>query len=97
MVNFYRHFIPKYDSILQPLTNLSTNIKKCDIVVSGDVLFAFCKIKVAVAKTTELSHVLPDVELCLAVDASGVRVGAVLQQKVSGFWKPISFFSPKAN
>ena len=95
MVNFYRRFIPNCANILQPLTNLLTNTKKCDIVVSGDALSAFSKIKAALAKTTELSHVLPDVDLCLAVNTSAIGVGAVLQQKVSGSWKLISFF-PKS-
>ena len=95
MVNFYRRFIPNCASILQPLTNLLTNIKRCDIVVSGDALSAFSKTKAALAKTTELSHVLPDVELYLAVDASAVGVGVVLEQKVSGSWKPTSFFPQK--
>ena len=63
--------------------------------MSGDALSAFSKIKAAQAKTTELSHILPDAELCLAVDLSAVGVGAVLQQKVSGSWKPISFFFQK--
>ena len=47
--------------------------------MSGDVLSAFSKIKVVRVKTTELSHVLPDVESYLAVDTSAVGVGAVLQ------------------
>ena len=94
MVNFYRRFIPNCTGIPQSLANLLTNTKRCDIVVSGDTLSAFSKIKAALAKTVELSHVLPDVELCLAVDDSAVGVGAVLQ-KVSGSWKPISFF-PKS-
>ena len=66
------------------------NKKKCDIVVSGDALSAFSKIKAALAKL--LNYLM---SLCLAVDASAVGVGAVLQQNVSGSWKPISFFSQK--
>ena len=62
-VNFYRRFIPNCASIFQPLTNLLTNIKKCNIVVSGDALSAFSKIKAALTKTTESSHVLPDLQL----------------------------------
>lgn len=56
---------------------------------------AFSNIKAALVKTIELSHVLPDIELCLTVVASSIRAGAVLQQKVSGSWKSISFF-PKS-
>ena len=63
--------------------------------MSGDAVSAFSKNKAALAKTTEFSHILPDVEVCLAVDASTFGVGAVLQQKVSGSWKPISFFPQK--
>ena len=78
MVNIYCRFIPNCARILQPLTNLLMNTKKYDVVVSGDTLSAFSKIKAALTKTTELS-VLPDVELCLAVDTVAVEVGAVLQ------------------
>ena len=95
IVNFYHHFIPNCASILQTHTNLLMNIKKCDIVVSSDALSAFSKIKTALTKTTELSHLFPNGELCLAVDASAIKVEAVLQQKVSKSWKPISFF-PKS-
>ena len=77
-MNFHRRFITNGASILQPLTNILTNIK------SGDALSAFSKNKTALTKTTELSHVLLGVELCLAVDASVAGVRAVLQRKVSG-------------
>lgn len=90
MVNFYSHFILNCASIIQPLTNLS-NAKKCDIIVSGNILTD--NINTAVSKTVELIHILPNKYLCLTVDASAVAVGVVLQQKDSGSWKPISFIS----
>ena len=95
MVNFYYRFIPNCASILQPLTNLLTNTKKCDIIVSGEALSAFSRIKAALVKTTELSQVLPGVELCLAVDTSVVGVGAVYNKKFPGLGNLFRFF-PKS-
>jgi RNase H-like domain found in reverse transcriptase len=38
-------------------------------------------------------HLLPDVLLALATDASDTHIGGVLQQKVRGHWQPLGFFS----
>ena len=92
MVNFYRHFIPNCASILKPLINLLTNIKKCDIVVPTDALSAFSKIKAALTKTIELSHVLPDVELCLAVR---LELGQFYNKKFLGLENLFRFFRQK--
>lgn len=72
-----------------------TDVKNCDIVLSDEALAAFHQIKVLLSRAVELSRVVPGSELCLAVDASSIGVGAVLQQKIDDHWKPISFFSKK--
>ena len=66
MVNFYTK-----------LSNLLTNVRKCDIVGSGDSLSVFNNIKTALVKSTEMSHVLPNVDIFLTVDTHAVGVKAV--------------------
>lgn len=56
MAIFYCCFIPNCASIIQPVTNLLSNVKKnCDIIVSGDVLTTFSNINAALLKTVELA------------------------------------------
>ena len=45
------------------------------------------------ADATTLSHPIPDTPLSLAVDASDVSIGGVLQQEVNGQIEPLAFFS----
>ena len=40
-----------------------------------------------------LTHPSPSAEVSLVTDASNTHVGAALQQKESGGWRPLSFFS----
>jgi RNase H-like domain found in reverse transcriptase len=51
--------------------------------------------KAALASAVPLVHLLPDVPLAMATDASDTHVGWVLQQKVRGHWQPFGFFSCK--
>ena len=95
MINFYRRFIPKCAEILQPLTDMLTNIKNCKITLTDDALSAFHKIKLVLSNVADLSFVSSKSELSLACDASDHAIGAVLQQKVNGEWKPTAFFSKK--
>lgn len=95
LINFYRRFLPHCAQVLLPLTSLLTNVRKCDIVFSEHAVEAFNKIKAMLQETAKLSHIQPNQELCLAVDASAIGIGAVLQQKCDADWKPISFFSKK--
>jgi hypothetical protein len=48
---------------------------------------------VALAAAVPLPHPQPEAALALATDASGTYIGGVLQQKVSGHWQPLGFFS----
>ena len=70
-------------------TNLLTNIKKYDIVMSADALSAFSKIKAALTKTTELSYVLPGVELCLPVR---LELGQFYNKRFLGLGNLFRFF-----
>jgi hypothetical protein len=58
---------------------------------------SFQLIKETLAAVTTLSHLDPDAEISLAVDASNTHIGAVLQQWQSGGggWRQLSFFSKK--
>ena len=63
--------------------------------MSEHAITAFKKVKELLSDTTKLSHFQPNCELCQAVDASAIGIGAVLLQKFDSEWKPISFFSRK--
>ena len=63
--------------------------------MSEHAITTFKKVKEMLPDTTKLSHIQPNRELSLAVDASAIRIGAVLQLKYESEWKPISFFSRK--
>ena len=63
MVNFYGKLLSLFyrcASIIQIITNLLTNVKKCNIVVLDDALTVFSNIKATLAITTKLSYVPPD-------------------------------------
>ena len=49
------------------------------------------------AAATLLVHPSATATTCLAVDASDVAVGGVLEQFLDGSWKPLAFFSKKLN
>ena len=54
---------------------------------------AFQEAKTHLANATLLAHFMPDTELALTTDASDFAVGAVLEQKVAGSWRPLAFYS----
>ena len=95
LVNFYRRFLPNCAHVLLPLTSMLTSVKSGSVTLSEHAITAFKKVKEMLSDTTKLSHIQPNRELCLAVDASEIRIEAVLQQKYESEWKPISFFSRK--
>ena len=96
LITFYRRFIPRCATIVQPLIDLLSTKRNSDsLTLNNEALSAFKSIKTALANATLLTHPSPDAPYCLVVDASNVVVGGVLQQYISGFWKPISFFSKR--
>ena len=96
LVNFYRRFIPRCATILQPLTDLlSSKSSAKPFELSDAALTAFNAIKLALAQATLLVHPAPDAPYCLMTDASNTAVGSVLQQHINGIWHPISFFSKR--
>ena len=49
--------------------------------------------KEALASATMLAHPRADAPTAITVDASGVAVGAILEQLIHGSWQPLAFFS----
>ena len=57
------------------------------------MISAFNSTKEALSKATMLAHPCTEAPIAVTVDASGVAVGAVLEQLVHGSWQPLAFFS----
>jgi RNase H-like domain found in reverse transcriptase/Reverse transcriptase (RNA-dependent DNA polymerase) len=99
IVNFYRRFVPGAANNLLPLTEFLKGSKSgaavVDLSPEREAAFAVAKEKVAAA--TMLAHPVAGAELALAVDASDLHVGAVLQQREgpAAKWRPLGFFSKK--
>jgi RNase H-like domain found in reverse transcriptase/Reverse transcriptase (RNA-dependent DNA polymerase) len=91
LVNFYRRFLPGIAAILKPLKDsLQGSPKKLAWSEACGTAF-----QAAIIKAVPLAHPSFSAELSLATDASSSHVGAVLQQKELGAWKPLAFFSKK--
>ena len=97
MVNFYRRFLPHAADLLYPLTQLlgNSNSGTKEVNWTEIALGAFNAAKDALANATLLNHPQPSAQLAIMTDASDVAVGAVLHQRATGQWQPISYFSRK--
>lgn len=93
MVNFYHRFVPNAAHIMRHIYAALAG-KPVTLVWSDDLEDAFTTSKEALARATMLVHPEADKSIALTVDASGVAIGAVLEQEL-GFWKPVAFFSRK--
>ena len=94
MVNFYHRFIPAAATFMAPIYQAIANTNKI-LEWTHELQLAFEQAKRALASATLLQHPHPEAPLSLSVDASDVAVGAVLEQWVTGQWKPLAFFSRK--
>ena len=92
MVNFYHRFVPAAASIMQPLYKALVGKPKV-LQWNDQMISAFNLTKEALASATMLAHPLTDAPTAVTVDASGVAVGAVLEQLIHGSWQPLAFFS----
>jgi predicted lipid-binding transport protein (Tim44 family) len=96
MINFYRKFFRSAAAVLRPLTEALRGGQHVAITWSAEMVAAFQASKEALMAATELAHPQPGAEISLAVDASGMHVGAALQQHMSGGGvRPLGFFSAK--
>ena len=94
MINFYNHFIPKAAEIMKPLYKAKAKMNT-KLQWSDEMVKAFREAKKALAETTRLRHPRPGAEIAMSADASGVAVGAVLQQRAreGGAWELLAYFS----
>uniref|UniRef100_A0A669BDF1 ribonuclease H n=1 Tax=Oreochromis niloticus TaxID=8128 RepID=A0A669BDF1_ORENI len=94
MINFYNRFLPRAAHLLQPLyAALKGKTAKDPVDWLPERIQAFSAAKSALADAALLAHPLPSAEIALTTDASDVAVGGVLEQRVSGLWQPLAFFS----
>ncbi|CAH8620560.1 unnamed protein product [Schistosoma guineensis] len=92
LVKFYRRFIPHAAGRLRPLTDLLRGNPR-RLEMNDSARTAFTEIRTALAQATLLAHPDPSATLSIAVDASDVAIGAVMQQNISVSWQPLEFFS----
>ena len=92
MINFYHRFLPAAATIMQPLYEAVAGKPK-QLVWTESMMTAFNHTKEALANATMLAHPKSDSPLAVTVDASGIAVGAVLEQCIEGQWRPLAFFS----
>lgn len=94
MIGFYHRFIPGLTEVLAPLHDLLKGNSKTFEATS------YFRKQIQVAKSILANAILlnfpfSSAPFSLTTDASGVAVGAVLDQKIQGQWKPLAFFSRK--
>ncbi|UYV76084.1 K02A2.6-like, partial [Cordylochernes scorpioides] len=93
MVNYYRRFVPNAGEVLAPLSNL---LKKGHKFFWGTAeQAAFEIIKKVLTSEPVLVHPVPSKPFILNTDASGIAVGACLQQEVQGVVKPVAYYSKR--
>ena len=92
LVNFYGRFVKGLAHMAQPLYDLMKNTQEWHW---GDAeQKAFDQLKDALSQAPVLVHYDPDLPLCLACDASGTGVGAVLAHIYpDGTERPVAFTS----
>ena len=94
MINFYQRFLPGIARTLRPLTDaLAGNPRVLNW--SQELQDAFDRAKSALSSAVSLTHPSPSTGVSLVTYASNTHVGAALQQKESGGWRPLAFFSAK--
>lgn len=96
LLNFYRQFIPKCAQLVQPFTDLlATKTGPAEhFECREQSASAFSAAKKAISDAAMLIDFVAEGQLRLITKASGVDVGAVVEQFVSG-WQPFGFCSQK--
>ncbi|UYV64813.1 K02A2.6-like, partial [Cordylochernes scorpioides] len=92
-VNYYRRFIPNAGEVLAPLSNL---LRKGHRFAWGMAeQSAFETVKGILTSKPLLIHPTIGIPFILNTDASGIAVGACLQQEVNGTVRPIAYYSKR--
>ena len=94
MINFYCCFLRFAARVLAPLTNAIKGPGK-SLTWTPALDSTFSPAKLLLSAIPVLTHPVPGAAVSLAVDGSDSHVGAVLQQRLHGFWSPLAFFSKK--
>lgn len=98
MVNYYHRYIPMLAAELSPLHEIITSSNKSklkQLTWSNKAEIAFENVRAVFAQKTLLTHFNKNAQLSLAVDASNVAIGAVLQQFTYKSFEPLAYFSRK--
>ena len=100
MLNFYKRFIPGAATLLSLLYDATAGASskaalQQDFEWTESRLWAFQESKARLARAMLLAHFAPNAPLALTTDASDFAVGAVLEQKVAGHWRPLAFYSSR--
>ena len=95
MVTYQRRFLKNAAGLLQPLNDLlQGKVRNTDLINWTDsAKAAFLDTKMALQNITTLAHPDDKAELQLKCDASGVAVGAILEQSRDGKVETLGYFS----
>ncbi|KMQ88784.1 gag-pol polyprotein [Lasius niger] len=98
-VNFYLRFLPNAAATQARLNKYLKDSKKNDkrpIEWTNEATEAFERTKQDLTNATLLAHPVLQAKLRLSTDASGVAMGAALEQSTNDEdWEPLGFFSKK--
>ena len=94
MINFYRCFLPGIARTLCPLTDALAGIPRV-LNWSQELQDTFDRAKSTLSSAVSLTHPSLSAEVSLVTDTSNTHMGAAIQQKESGGWRPLAFFSAK--
>jgi len=98
IMNFYRRFLPKAAELQAPLHSIligADSNGSLPVPWTPELEEAFHACKAGLSSAILLFHPKHDTPLGLCTDASGVSVGACLQQLVDNSWQPLGVFSKK--
>ena len=92
---YYRRFVPNYSTVAACLSDMTRKSQPDKLVWLPEHQLAFDQLKQALAKVPMLTATNPDLPFELSTDASGVGIGAVLEQRVEGQLRTVAYYSRK--
>ena len=91
LLNFYRKFLPKAATILEPLNKLLRSNEKWRWETEQET--AFQNSKTVLLNSTLLVHYDPELPITVSADSSSYGIGAVLSHRIDGVGRPVYFVS----